>query len=262
MTTTDFESEYTDFEERFHRRGAVATAVERLRGLPPTGRIPSQAEIDRLREALSPPSLLRCVADDRGPARRPKECKYESPGTCGNRCSGSYWLAHGEDVASNMKMVAEFLGPSETPEWYAAAGLVHDIDYLAFPHHNALVDSSAAHPMTVVAVLMKLQCDPNFCLAILEHAPHTGLRPTSALSHALVASDEYSTITGSGQSPRFSDLIPADLADCFIRPSTVKIKGFVRPDVQERLNQSLAALADYREWRLSEGPRPTWLPAA
>lgn len=146
-----------------------------------------------------------------------------------------------------MRRIAAWLGADIAV--FEAAGLVHDIDYLRFPHHNRQVSSEQAHPISVVKLLMQRGARPSFCLAVLEHAPHLGHTPSSPLAHALAACDEHSTICGANQRPMFGSDIPTELRDCLQAQVGPAITGYVRPDVHDRMNASLRELGRFRTVR-------------
>jgi hypothetical protein len=130
----------------------------------------------------------------------------------------------------------------EDPVLWQATGALHDIDYLRAPHHEAIVGSSTAHPVGVSRWLFERGAPPVMVLAILEHSPHMGMTPGSALALALVACDEHATMTANDQSPKYPNDIPAAIQAClFTRPGRT-IGGFVRDDMWERAVAALRGL--------------------
>lgn len=106
--------------------------------------------------------------------------------SCGWRCNIQYWRDHGKRVGTLMSSLANLLKESET--LYYQTGLLHDIDYLNFPHDSNF-DENQKHPIPIVEKLQKLDAHRDMILAILEHAPSTRVNSTSIISHALRVCD-------------------------------------------------------------------------
>lgn len=246
MSSSEFEELYGDFEAHFARRvvgDRLSALLRQAASSGDAGRLPIREEMVVFHEQFLPVGYGRCVEDNFETPR--PNCLRSEPARCGNRCASAYWQKHSSEVSANMRRIAEWLG--HDADEYEMAGLVHDIDYLRYPHHNTRVSSEDAHPISVVKLLMSRGVRPSFSLAILEHAPHLGHDPSSPLAWALAACDEHSTICGASQEPQFDPLLPAELIACLQMESGPAITGYVRPDVHERMNAGL--------WELSRARR-------
>lgn len=124
-------------------------------------------------------------------------CKRDPITNCAFRCDRSYWHRHGQAVGELMARVAQQLGTDR--ELYRATGALHDLDYLAFPHDvpGPTTDwnqsQAFVHPLPLALSLEALNAPADMILAILAHAPHTGVEPASLLGHALRVTDVWST---------------------------------------------------------------------
>src|SRR5205809_5104943 len=95
------------------------------------------------------------------------------------------------------------------------AGLVHDLDYLRYPHDDGKPRTGRLfeiHPMVEVKRLEDIGAPAELLLALMEHAPHTGCKPSSPLSHALIAADNIATFRAVGKEMPLPPVIPTELA--------------------------------------------------
>lgn len=145
------------------------------------GSLPSGEAVSDLFEKWLPEDLLTC--------RTPGKCLL---GVCVGRCSAGYWRNHDRVVAILMSRFANVLG--EDPWLYYVTGAVHDLDYVVAPHDQTGADLTKAHPIPITLELMRMDFPPELCLAVLEHAPHLNLSPSSPLTHALVACGDSVTL--------------------------------------------------------------------
>ena len=76
----------------------------------------------------------------------------------------------------------------EDVELWGQAGLVHDFDYERYP--NATLSPDSEHPFEGVRQLRALGYPEELCLAVLGHAPYTGVARESAMAKTLFAVDE------------------------------------------------------------------------
>jgi len=76
----------------------------------------------------------------------------------------------------------------EDPERWGLAGLMHDFDYERFP--NDAHDPNAEHPAEGARVLRSRGYPDDVVVAILGHAPYTGVARTTRMARALFAVDE------------------------------------------------------------------------
>lgn len=234
-------NDYQGFEFRYQRqpeaRHLLADVAQRLeKGLSPyEGVIPDTYTIASLFAEWLPAGRFHCLqqSDKRYPS-------CGGPHDCHQRCSAEYWRSHSHHVAEMMCQLARVLGQDERL-WYVT-GLLHDIDYLKYPHHEDTVCSRDAHPLSISYHLNDIGAPPAMVLAILAHAPHMGLKPTSLLSLALVACDEHSTMSGAGWQPDYPKDIAQPLKKC-LSPGPSKIQGYVRPDMMARATYALRGLS-------------------
>lgn len=126
------------------------------------------------------------------------DCGHPDPEHDGSRCSTAYWRKHSVHVADSLQRLARELG--EDPVLWALVGRLHDADYPAHPHHAPEVSPTDGHPMTLLRELERVGAPASVRLAVLEHAAHTDLEPSSQLSAALILADEHSTTTAYGGS--------------------------------------------------------------
>lgn len=230
---------YTTFEQTFHRRAAALSLTESVQeridnGADPyTGWLPNDAEINEIRDQWLPAHAFICQYKE-----NETPCDLEAD-KCERRCSAIYWREHSNDVAQMMVSIAGLL--HQPPHLWKTAGLLHDLDYVKYPHHDKRISSARSHPMGVSNFLYQMGAPPVLILAILSHAPHLCLRPESALGWALMACDEHSTMTGFMEDPAYDSAIDARLTDCLI-PKVKFLRGFHRSDMQIRANLSLLEL--------------------
>ena len=74
------------------------------------------------------------------------------------------------------------------PEFWGAAGLIHDFDYERFPNDARAADRE--HPTEGVRHLRTLGYPEEICDAVLGHADYTGVPRISAMAKTLFAVDE------------------------------------------------------------------------
>ena len=112
---------------------------------------------------------------------------------CASTCAPGYWREHGEITQQLMRIVARHVGADE--DLYGAVGLIHDVDYLKFPHDIPDIEGDV-HPIPLVKALIEEGVHPAIGLAILEHAPYIGVNdsPTSRLSAALSGCEDLATL--------------------------------------------------------------------
>ena len=89
-------------------------------------------------------------------------------------------------VESAMRAYASHYG--EDPERWGLAGLMHDFDYERFP--NAAHAADAEHPAHGARLLRERGYPEDVVMAILGHAPYTGIARTTPMARALFAVDE------------------------------------------------------------------------
>jgi len=227
---------YDSFEHKFRRQPVAQRIAAEIRAEVARGRdafdgtLPDAETLERLFDEWLPEGFTQCTNGG---------CET-GPLNCGNRCDATYWRGHCRDVAAMMRALARVLGQDEA--LFHSAGMVHDLDYLQFPHHLSAVDSEQAHPVSTVKILRHLGAPPVLSLAVLEHSPHTGIPASSPLSNALIACDEVATMTAAGETPKFPDDVPAVLLECLTGASAVSITGFVRNDMLDRAVLALRLL--------------------
>ena len=229
--------DYVEFESIFHRRGPAAGIAAEIRTrlaastCPADGVIPTAEQIGAWRDELLPTGRIRCLTGEHTAGTEPADCP--------KRCTATYWRVHSEDVARNMSALADVTGGNV--ELWRATGLVHDLDYLDGPHHDASVGSDVAHPLGIVRRFLAHGCVPELTLAVLEHSPHLGLEPRTPLSCALVLCDEHATMTAYGLVPDLGDEFAA--LTSVLRPARSRIGGYVRDDMQQRARAAARGLA-------------------
>lgn len=146
-----------------------------------TGSLPTKEAVADLFEKWLPIGLINC--------RAPDQCSF---GACVGRCSASYWRNHDQVVATLMSKFAKVLGQDS---WlYYVTGAVHDLDYVVAPHDRTSAELLKSHPLPITQELIRMNFPPLVCLAVLEHAPHLKLVPSSSLTHALVACGDSVTL--------------------------------------------------------------------
>lgn len=172
-------------------------------------------------------------------------CDFDSEPCCGepSACTGRsgqrYWQAHADHVAEMMAAMSEvFRG--DRSEWHVT-GLVHDADYVAHPHHVASIPAEAAHPFALLDALTSAGAPARVQLAVLEHAAHTGLRPSSTMSAALILADEHSTMTAFGMSPEYDGRLTVELAEA-LTPAPHRVEGYCRGDMEARALMAIERL--------------------
>lgn len=150
------------------------------------------------------------------------------------RCSPAYWRTHGQEVAAAMAALAEHM--DEDVDMWWATGRLHDMDYLAHPHHEANGSSPQGHPLAATESLIEHEMPVPLILAVLEHSPHLALEQSSRLSSALVLVDEHSTMRGFGVAPAWAEtsaeLAVQSLIEAHL-PSK-RLRGYSRHDMQQR----------------------------
>jgi len=222
---------YSEFEEKFNR---ISKATDLKNLILANKAILNQIpEISKIKESIKewlPSGLYTCLDP------RSEDCTRSED--CLKRCSWKYWQEHSFEVAHLMKSLAKVLNEDE--EKWELAGLVHDFDYLHHPHHIDTVESAHAHPVEICRWLFEKRVSYDVCLAVLEHAPHLRLTPSSKLSYGLIACDEFSTMIGSNYSPRFSEPIDPAIARVFnSKVPRSKFVGFKRNDMESRFQNAL-----------------------
>jgi hypothetical protein len=95
---------------------------------------------------------------------------------------------------------------------------------------------------------------PAVVLAVLAHAPHLRLWPSSPLAWALLASDEHATMTAYAKlNPAMEPVYPAHLSELtsLLRSASSTIRGgYSRKDMQSRANLGLQKLLDFKKRRV------------
>lgn len=89
-------------------------------------------------------------------------------------------------VEAAMRAYASHYG--EDPERWGLAGLMHDFDYERFPNDAHAPD--AEHPAEGARLLRSRGYPDDVVIAILGHAPYTGVARTTRMARALFAVDE------------------------------------------------------------------------
>lgn len=89
-------------------------------------------------------------------------------------------------VEAAMRAYASHYG--EDPERWGLAGLMHDFDYERFPNDAHAPD--AEHPAEGARLLRARGYPDDVVMAILGHAPYTGVARTTRMARALFAVDE------------------------------------------------------------------------
>jgi predicted hydrolase (HD superfamily) len=74
------------------------------------------------------------------------------------------------------------------PDWWGTVGLLHDFDYERFPNHSRAADTE--HPSEGVRHLRMERFPEDGCIAILGHAPFTGVARANDMARVLFAVDE------------------------------------------------------------------------
>jgi hypothetical protein len=113
------------------------------------------------------------------------------------RGSLAYWRDHGDVTAALMERIARAWGGDIL--LYRRVGLIHDADYLAYPHDAP--GSGARHPVPLVRSMREAGVHPAICMAVLEHAPYAGFdrEPSSRLSATLSVAEDLATIASLGR---------------------------------------------------------------
>jgi len=150
----------------------------------------SKGDIDQIRNHFMPLGLKNCKLE---------HCEKTS---CPSRCSEGYWSDHGLITKQLMENFANKLG--ENADLYGVTGLLHDIDYLKYPHDRG--EYVGRHPIPLIKHLMRLNANPNMAIAIFEHAPHLGLANSSRLSLALTGCEELATLMSFDNKEKLSQL--------------------------------------------------------
>ena len=161
------------------------------------------------------------------------------------RSSIQYWQDHARVTGALMEKFARQIGEDEN--LYRIVGVIHDADYIKFPHDEAGA-SGARHPVPLCQFLWNNGVSASVCLAILEHAPYLGLNdvPSSRLSAALSACEDLATLCSIDPKSRayddLSEEAQALAADVIIEcPATPKEKRIrVETDVERFVNKPLA----------------------
>lgn len=249
--------DYINFEHKHKRWTAAKALIDGLSTEMTGGRDPwdgtwnpTDGELENLIENWVPPEIVVCQAMDETGNRN----GCPGPENCGRRCTADYWLGHGENVAESMGALAGSLG--QDSRMWIVVGRIHDIDYPKYPHHDAAIDSEVAHPVGLASQLRELGAAPAVILAVLSHAPHLRLRPSSPLAWALVACDEHATMMGYAlddiaRSPVYRpDLSP--LASV-LKPASSSIEGgFSRRDMCDRANLGLFKLKEFQDGKIGK----------
>ena len=140
---------------------------------------------------------LQLLAQSAGFCRFPSICSHQQCANCSKRCSRYYWSAHGDSVGELMARLAARLNADEF--LFRMTGLLHDLDYLDFPHdlkrpiRGWKMQLEFVHPLPAALALDALDAPASMILAILAHSPHTGVPAYSILAHALRVADVWST---------------------------------------------------------------------
>lgn len=90
---------------------------------------------------------------------------------------------HALAVEQAMKACARKYAPSEDPERWGMAGLLHDFDYEQYPNADQ-------HPYVGSKILEEAGFDEELRHAIMGHAPYTGVPRDTLMAKALFACDE------------------------------------------------------------------------
>lgn len=231
--------EYDSFEARYDRRGAALHLAGRIHEQLAVGRdpgegwIPTEAEAAEIMDEWLPPHVFACQYQ-----AGEEPCNRE-PEHCGRRCGAVYWRKHCADVAAMLAGMAAELG--EPVELWRATGLLHDLDYPRYPHHEGAIASDRAHPVGIGTRLFERGAPPVLVLALLSHAPHLRLRPESALGWAVLAADEHATMSGFGMAPEYHASVDRRLTRCLL-PVGGELRGFHRNDMEGRANLALLEL--------------------
>jgi len=239
--------EYDDFEDKLQRWGAAERLVSAIATEIRNGRdpwddrwTPTDSQVDAMIDEWLAPGTVVC--QDRHSGQCP------GPDRCGRRCTVGYWRVHGEDVANNMAALARDLGEDERT-WFVV-GRIHDIDYPRCPHHESEVSSEDSHPIALARELQTLGAAPAVVLAVLAHAPHLRLRPSSPMAWALLACDEHATMTAYAKAnPSMEPVYPEHLRSMtsLLRPaSSTILGGYSRKDMQARANLGFQKLVCYK----------------
>lgn len=236
--------DYDGFEENFSRRQAalaLAAAIQETinNGADPyDGWLPDDKEIDEIRDQWLPHHAFVCQYK-----KGEDPCNLEAH-ACNRRCSATYWREHSEKVADMMVSIGSLL--NQPLRLWKTAGLLHDLDYVKYPHHDERVSSEKSHPMGVCNFLSDRGAPPVLILGILSHAPHLCFRPESALGWALLACDEHSTMKGFNIEPAYKESVDKRLIRCLV-PASQLLTGFHRNDMEGRANLSLIELTKILE---------------
>jgi len=193
--------------------------IERIRQgeAPEAGVIPDAAAVPALQDEWLPESMpFRCLTGEHGTYPGPPECK--------GRCTRAYWLQHSAAVATMMGNLAALL--EHNVRLWHTTGLLHDLDYLKFPHHEMSVANEDAHPNSIAHQLHRQGAPLGMTLAILQHSPHLRMPPTLPICAALIACDEHSSMKGAGVKPQYGPGIPARLLEALDTAPTVPFVGF------------------------------------
>lgn len=198
---------------------------------PRDGVLPRGATLKSLQEKWLPTGAFVCRNQSQG-------C---DPSSCNNRCNAAYWLSHCDVVASLMRNLAEVL--DDDPDLYQAAGKVHDLDYVKAPHDLGCEEISKAHPVPLVKDLMAMGAPPLLSLAVLEHAPHLNLAPSSPLSEALIACDDAATLASTGYDLTNEARLPPEIINCLLATPRSTVSGKYRHGMPGRMVKAFKSLA-------------------
>jgi hypothetical protein len=165
------------------------------------GSLPDDGEIQALFDKWVPPDLITC--------RAPAECSSQE--TCRRRCSARYWRKHCEVVGNLMKDFAKALGLDE--RLFYVTGAVHDLDYVIAPHDHPDAVLARSHPIPIARELIAMDFPPLVSLAVLEHAPHLQLEPSSQLTHALIACGDAVTFAAANMEICWPNDLPCTLVE-------------------------------------------------
>ena len=232
--------EYHKFESKYDRRGAALHLAGRIQEQLANGRdpldgwIPSIEECAELTEFWLPEDRFACQYQE-----GEEPCNWEHQ-SCGRRCSAVYWRKHCQDVADMMVALARVLGEPE--DLWRATGLLHDLDYVRYPHHDHAISPDRSHPVGISSQLFEKGAPPIMILALLSHAPHLQLRPETALGWAVLGCDEHATMSGFGITPHYHKSIDPRITQCMTAPTGV-LHGFHRNDMEGRANLAMLELS-------------------
>ena len=192
------------------------------------GRLPNDRELEALEEQCLPTRTLQTgvSADD---------ASWED--LTERRKTSEYWRKHCQTVGFMMNRLARLLKQDE--HLWRVTGLVHDYDFLTWPHYDEKTAPDKAHPTALSTELLEMGFPLVLVLAVLEHSPHLQQPPSSPLSHALILCDEHATMTGAGQIPVYDDEADEIIA-CLERGQ--KITGYWRDDMQTRAQRAITPL--------------------